>query len=112
MPHTNDNTVQGNLLNRLRKTHKSVFVYLTNGVRLSGVTIESFDTHVVALKQNKQVQLLQKSAISSVALDLPTKAPRPARPVELSSRFELPRKELSRPVSITIKRRILKAETV
>jgi host factor-I protein len=111
MPHANDNTVQVDLLNRFRKMRTSVSVYLTNGIRLSGVTIESFDAHVVALKRNKQLQLVQKSAISTVLPEAPAKALKLQGPANspLSDQYQ---EDIVRPVAITIKRRIPKAEAI
>jgi host factor-I protein len=111
MPHTNDNSVQSELLNRLRKTRRLVSVYLSNGVRLSGVTIESFDAYVLTIKRNNETQLVQKSAVSTVLPEAPKRAPRPQRPAELPPAFDRSCQEVNRPVTITVKRRILKART-
>lgn len=63
MPET---TLQNQLLNELRKEKLKADIYLVNGVKLHG-TIVAFDTFSVLLSYNGQLQLIYKSAISTIA---------------------------------------------
>ncbi|HEY0664371.1 MAG TPA: RNA chaperone Hfq [Thiobacillaceae bacterium] len=56
--------LQDPLLNALRREHVPVSLFLVNGIRLQG-QIESFDAHVVLLK-NVVTQMVYKHAISTV----------------------------------------------
>ena len=56
--------LQDPFLNTLRHEHVPVSLYLVNGIRLQG-QIESFDAHVVLLK-NVVTQMVYKHAISTV----------------------------------------------
>jgi host factor-I protein len=56
--------LQDPFLNTLRHEHVPVSLYLINGIRLQG-QIESFDAHVVLLK-NVVTQMVYKHAISTV----------------------------------------------
>jgi host factor-I protein len=56
--------LQDSFLNALRREHVHVSLYLVNGIRLQG-RIESFDLHVVLLK-NVVTQMVYKHAISTV----------------------------------------------
>ena len=57
-------TLQDPYLNMLRKERVPVSIYLTNGIKLTGI-IESFDRVVVMLKDSVSL-MVYKSAISTV----------------------------------------------
>ena len=61
-----ETTLQNQLLNELRKTKAKTDVFLINGVKLHG-TIVAFDAFSVLLAYNGQMQLIYKSAISTIA---------------------------------------------
>jgi host factor-I protein len=56
--------LQDDFLNKLRKEHVSVSIYLMNGIKLQG-NIESFDQYAILLK-NTVSQLVYKHAISTI----------------------------------------------
>jgi host factor-I protein len=56
--------LQDEFLNKLRKEHVSVSIYLMNGIKLQG-NIESFDQYAILLK-NTVSQLVYKHAISTI----------------------------------------------
>ena len=57
--------LQNDFLNTARKERKRVEVYLVNGIKLTGL-IESFDQFVVMLSWPGGMQIVYKSAISTV----------------------------------------------
>lgn len=65
--------IQEPFLNNLRKSRKTVVIYLVNGVKLAG-RIASFDQHTVALDGHEK-QVINKHAIATVM-------PAPPRPVK------------------------------
>ena len=66
--------LQDPFLNRLRREHVPVSIYLVNGIKLQG-QIESFDQYVVLLR-NTVTQMVYKHAISTIV---------PGRPVQFSA---------------------------
>lgn len=52
-------------LNDLRKRHQSVVIYLESGMKYSGI-IESFDRHVLSLRQGKSCVLIYKHMVTSI----------------------------------------------
>lgn len=74
-----DQNLQEGYLNDLRKRRQSVVIYLSNGVRQTGV-IESFDRHALSLRQGTSTVLLYKHMVASVmpaAKALTSRAPEP-----------------------------------
>jgi host factor-I protein len=61
----NESDIQSDFLGALIETRKTVWIFLVNGIRLTGL-IESFDQYVVALKSPTGTQTVYKSAISTV----------------------------------------------
>lgn len=57
-------SLQEPFLNKLRKDHTPVSVYLVNGKKLQG-QIEAFDQYVILLKSHT-TQMLYKHAVSTV----------------------------------------------
>lgn len=57
--------VQAGFLNHLRKTHVSVTIFLTNGVKLQG-KVTWFDNFCIALSRDDSTQLVYKHAIATV----------------------------------------------
>ena len=62
---TNADKLQDLFLNHVRKNHGPVTVFLTNGVKLSGV-ITWFDEDCLTLTRDGVTQLVYKHAISTV----------------------------------------------
>ncbi|WP_010530707.1 RNA chaperone Hfq [Lentibacillus jeotgali] len=58
--------IQDQYLNKLRKDHVSVTVFLTNGFQLRGV-VKAFDNFTVLLETDGRQQLIFKHAISTFA---------------------------------------------
>lgn len=65
--------IQDPFLNVLCKEHIQVSIFMVNGIRLQG-TIDSFDQHVVVLK-NVTTQMVFKHAISTVVPSRAVKLP-------------------------------------
>ena len=65
--------LQDHFLNALRKNKTQTALFLINGVKLQG-TITGFDSFCLTLKNNSIVQLIYKSAISTIS---------PLEPVQL-----------------------------
>ena len=59
-------SLQDNFLNVLRKNKTQTALFLINGVKLQGV-ITGFDSFCLTLKNNALVQLIYKSAISTIS---------------------------------------------
>lgn len=57
--------LQAQFLNRLRKENIQVSIFLVNGIKLQGY-VESFDQYVVLLKSTV-TQVVYKHAISTIA---------------------------------------------
>ncbi|GAA0444906.1 RNA chaperone Hfq [Lentibacillus halophilus] len=58
--------VQDQYLNKLRKEHISVTLFLTNGFQLRGV-LKAFDNFTVLIETDGKQQLIFKHAISTFA---------------------------------------------
>ena len=65
--------LQDGFLNALRKNKTQTALFLINGVKLQGV-VTGFDSFCLTLKNNALVQLIYKSAISTIS---------PIEPVQL-----------------------------
>ncbi len=70
---TDKNLLQENFLNKIRKDHISVTVFLVNGVKLQGM-ISAFDNFSIMLRRDHHAQLVYKHAISTIM---------PATPINL-----------------------------
>ena len=57
--------LQDIFLNRIRKQHISVTIFLVNGVKLQGV-IAWFDSYSILLKREGHIQLVYKHAVSTI----------------------------------------------
>ena len=57
--------VQSDFLNALVAERKSVWVFLVNGIRLTGL-IEAYDNYVIAVQSPTGIQTIYKNAISTV----------------------------------------------
>jgi len=77
-PGAADARIQEPYLNLLRKTRRTVVIYLLSGVRLTG-RIASFDQHFIAL-QGADLQVINKDAIASIMPGPPMAAKRPGGP--------------------------------
>lgn len=62
----NNINLQDVFLNRVRKEHIPVTVYLTNGFQLKG-TVKGFDNFTVVLDSEGRQQLIYKHAISTIS---------------------------------------------
>lgn len=62
-------TVQNDMLNKLRKAHWPVTVYLCNGIKLASVVIASFDMYTVAIRTAGETRLVSKSSIATILPD-------------------------------------------
>jgi host factor-I protein len=85
--------IQEPYLNTLRKSRKTVVIYLVNGVKLAG-RISSFDQHAVALDGHDS-QVINKHAIATIMPAPPRPAPRKPRDPTIVRRnhFGLPIKQ-------------------
>lgn len=63
--------LQDNFLNTLRKDHTPVSIFLVNGIKLQG-RVNSFDRYVIILK-NTINQMVYKHAISTIVPSKPIK---------------------------------------
>lgn len=70
-----DTNLQDPYLNDLRKRHQSVVIYLSSGIRQTGI-IGSFDRHAVALRQGENTILIYKHMIASIVPAAKAVAPR------------------------------------
>ena len=61
------------MLNKLRKAHWPVTVYLCNGIKLASVVIVSFDMYAVTIRTTGETHLVCKSSIATILPD-PKKA--------------------------------------
>lgn len=61
----NKNGLQDIFLNACRKEKVEVTVYLSNGVKLSGI-VGGFDNFVMVLRRGSQTQLVYKHSISTI----------------------------------------------
>ena len=57
--------LQDLFLNKLRKDHMTVTVFLVNGVKLQGI-ISWFDNYSLLLKRDGHIQLIYKHAASTI----------------------------------------------
>ncbi len=57
--------LQDLFLNKLRKDHMTVTVFLVNGVKLQGI-ISWFDNYSLLLKRDGHIQLIYKHAVSTI----------------------------------------------
>ncbi|QDH13658.1 RNA chaperone Hfq [Formicincola oecophyllae] len=62
--------VQDVFLCHLRRSAEAVTIFLVNGVKLQG-TVSSFDRNTILLKRDGHVQLVYKSAISTIMPSTP-----------------------------------------
>ena len=62
--------LQDLFLNKLRKDHLTVTVFLVNGVKLQGI-ISWFDNYSILLKRDGHIQLIYKHAVSTIMPALP-----------------------------------------
>ena len=62
--------LQDLFLNKLRKEHLTVTVFLVNGVKLQGV-INWFDNYSILLKRDGHIQLIYKHAVSTIMPAIP-----------------------------------------
>lgn len=61
-------TLQDALLSELRRSQTNVFVFLINGIKLSGY-IENFDRHILILQdRNRNASTIYKKAISTIVI--------------------------------------------
>ncbi|WP_053572347.1 RNA chaperone Hfq [Caballeronia cordobensis] len=78
----NPNDIQANFLEALVREQKIVWVFLVNGIKLTG-QLMSFDQYVLALQSPTGVQVVYKSAVSTVseshAIVKPRTKERPSR---------------------------------
>lgn len=58
--------LQDTFLNLMRREKRSVIIYLVNGVQLRG-QVKGFDNFTVLLDRGDKVQLVYKSAITTIA---------------------------------------------
>ena len=59
------NNLQDIFLNKMRKQHEPVTVFLVNGIKLQGI-ITWFDNYSMLLKRDGQIQLIYKHAVSTI----------------------------------------------
>ncbi|SAK70136.1 Hfq protein [Caballeronia glebae] len=82
---TDANDIQADFLNALMRERKVVWVFLVNGIKLTGQLI-SFDKYVLALESPTGIQTVYKSAVSTVCeshfVEKPRTRDRPATPHE------------------------------
>ena len=57
--------LQDAFLNKLRKDHMTVTIFLVNGVKLQGV-INWFDNYSILLRRDGHIQLVYKHAVSTI----------------------------------------------
>ena len=57
--------LQDLFLNKLRKDHMTVTIFLVNGVKLQGI-ISWFDNYSILLKRDGHIQLIYKHAVSTI----------------------------------------------
>ena len=57
--------LQDLFLNKLRKDHMTVTVFLVNGVKLQGI-VSWFDNYSLLLKRDGHIQLIYKHAVSTI----------------------------------------------
>ena len=62
--------LQDLFLNKLRKDHITVTVFLVNGVKLQGI-ISWFDNYSILLKRDGHIQLIYKHAVSTIMPSIP-----------------------------------------
>lgn len=62
--------LQDLFLNKLRKDHLTVTVFLVNGVKLQGI-ISWFDNYSILLKRDGHIQLIYKHAVSTIMPSIP-----------------------------------------
>lgn len=61
----NASDIQGDFLNALTREQKAVWVFLVNGIKLTG-QLMAFDQYVLALQSPTGIQTVFKSAVSTV----------------------------------------------
>jgi host factor-I protein len=57
---------QDDLLSGLRDARTPLSLFLINGIRLSGITIEAFDTYTLKLRSHGETQLVYKANIVTI----------------------------------------------
>jgi len=57
--------LQDAFLNKLRKDHMTVTIFLVNGVKLQGI-INWFDNYSILLRRDGHIQLVYKHAVSTI----------------------------------------------
>ncbi len=62
--------LQDLFLNKLRKEHLTVTVFLVNGIKLQGI-ISWFDNYSILLKRDGHIQLIYKHAVSTIMPSVP-----------------------------------------
>ncbi len=72
---TKPENLQDLFLNRVRRAHTAVTVFLMNGFQLRGV-ITAFDNFMICLDTDGKQQIIYKHAVSTIV---------PAQPVNLSA---------------------------
>ena len=65
MSNSKGQQLQDPFLNQLRKEKVPVSIYLVNGIKLQG-NVESFDQYVVMLRNTVALNMVYKSAISTI----------------------------------------------
>jgi len=62
--------LQDAFLNKLRKDHMTVTIFLVNGVKLQGI-INWFDNYSILLRRDGHIQLVYKHAVSTIMPSTP-----------------------------------------
>ena len=62
--------LQDAFLNKLRKDHMTVTIFLVNGVKLQGI-INWFDNYSILLRRDGHIQLVYKHAVSTIMSSTP-----------------------------------------
>ena len=62
--------LQDAFLNKLRKEHMTVTIFLVNGVKLQGI-INWFDNYSILLRRDGHIQLVYKHAVSTIMPSTP-----------------------------------------
>ena len=62
--------LQDAFLNKLRKDHMTVTIFLVNGVKLQGI-INWFDNYSMLLRRDGHIQLVYKHAVSTIMPSTP-----------------------------------------
>jgi host factor-I protein len=86
----NENDIQANFLDALVREQKVVWVFLVNGIKLTG-QLMSFDQYVLALQSPTGTQVVYKSAVSTVSEPhaIENRRPKEGRPATPHERHTL-----------------------